>query len=280
MTSKNKGRLLLIGSALLYGLAGVCVKSITWSATSIIAVRSIISLIMLSIYKGNFKLKFTKTNVLGAISMSACGILYVISIKLTTAGTAIVLQYIAPILVFLYDVIFQKRKANLTEIILTFLTFFGCVLTFADSIDMSHVLGNILALLSGVAYAAQIIIMNSAESDSQDVMMISNIICFIVCFPTMFLDTNLVFDANNIIWILILSIFQYGFGNILFSAGIKLVDKVEGSLLLTIEPIFNPIPVAIFCKEKMGPLSIVGSIIVLVSTTLYSVLNNKKVENK
>ena len=231
---------------------------------------------MFSIYKGSFKIKLTKTNVLGAIAMSLCGILYIFAIKLTTAGTAIVLQYIAPILVFLYSVIFQKRKASVVEVVFTFTTFLGCVLSFADTIDMSHLLGNILALLSGFAFAAQIIIMNRKDSDSQDAMMLANIICFIVCFPTLFFDSNLVFDAKNIIWILVLSIFQYGLGNILFSIGIKYVDKIEGSLLLTIEPIFNPIPVAILCNEKMGPLSILGFIIVIISTTCYSIFSNRK----
>lgn len=276
MENKTKGRILLILAALFWGLAGVCVKSLSWSPTSIIAVRSIISLIMLGIYKGGFKIKLTKTNILGAMAMSACGILYIFSIKLTTAGTAIVLQYIAPILVFLYTVIFQKKKASPIEVILTFTTFLGCVLSFADSIDMTHLLGNILAILSGFAFATQIIIMNREDSDSQDAMMLSNLICFIICFPTLFFDEGLVFDAKNIIWILILSIFQYGLGNILFSIGIKLVDKIEGSLLLTIEPIFNPIPVAIFCNEKMGPISILGFVIVLISTTSYSIINDRK----
>lgn len=273
--SKTKGRLLLVFAALFWGLAGVCVKSISWSATSIICIRSIISLIMLSIYKKSIKIKFSKNNILAAIFMSSCSILYIFAIKLTTAGTAIVLQYIAPILVFLYAVIFQKRKANILELILTLTTFLGCVLSFADNIDMTHLLGNILALLSGFAFAGQIIIMNRQDSDSQDAMMLSNLLCFVLFLITIFFDTNLVFDSKNIIWILILSIFQYGLGNILFSIGIKMVDKIEGSLLLTIEPIFNPIPVAIICNEKMGPLSILGSIVVIVSTTLYSIISNK-----
>lgn len=268
----NLGRLFIVLTALLWGLAGVCVKSITWSSFSLMAVRSVISLLMLSAVKKSFKAKLSKTNILGAVAMSATGILYVEAIKLTTAGTAIVLQYIAPILVFLYAVIFQKRKAKLSEAVITLAVFGGCVLSFADSLDPTRIVGNILGLLSGITFAAQIIIMNNENSDSDDCLYLSNIISFAICFPLMFFDKNLSFDLKNIVWVLILGIFQYGLANILFSRGIKRVDKIEGSLLLTIEPIFNPIPVAVFCGEKMGKLAICGFAVVVFFVTLYGLL--------
>ena len=266
------GRLLIVMTAVLWGLAGVCVKSITWNSFSLMAARSLISLIMLSAVKKSFKAKLTKANVFGALSMSATGILYIASIKLTTAGTAIVLQYIAPILVFLYTVLFQKRKAKFSEALITLAVFGGCVLSFADSLDPTRIFGNILGVLSGVTFAAQIIIMSSENSNSDDCLYISNIISFLLCFPFMFFDKNLSFDAKNITWIIILGVFQYGLANILFGRGIKRVDKVECSLLLTIEPIFNPIPVAIFCGEKMGKLAIIGFSVVVFFVTVYGLL--------
>ena len=268
---KAQGRLLIICTALLWGLAGICVKSITWNSMSIVTVRCFISLIMLFIFKRSLKLKITKANLLGGLAMSVTGIMYIMAIKLTTAGTAIVLQYSAPILVFLYAVIFKGRKAKAAEVILTFCVFAGCVLSFAGSLDFTHVLGNLIALGSGFTYAVQIIIMNSNACDSLDTSIISNIICIIICLPFMLAD-NLVFDVNNIVWLLIIGVFQYGLPNILFSRGIKLTDSVEASLLLTIEPVFNPIPVAIFCGEYMDAPAIAGSVIVIISIALYTLL--------
>lgn len=269
----NIGRLLMVTTAVLWGLAGVCVKSIEWSSMSLMAARSIISLAMLLVVKRSFRVRFTKSNVLGAVMMSATGILYVESIKLTTAGTAIVLQYIAPILVFLYSVLFQKKKAKLIEALITIAVFLGCLLSFADSLDPTRIIGNLFGLASGVTFAGQIIIMNSKDSDSEDCLLISNMISFLFCLPFLFFDSSLVFDSKNIIWVLILGVFQYGMANILFSKGIKKVDKVEASLILTIEPIFNPIPVAIICGEKMGALAILGSAIVIVFVSLYGIVS-------
>lgn len=268
----NTGRLLMALTAVLWGLAGVCVKSISWSSLSLMAARSIISLTMLFIVKRSVKVKLTKTNILGAVMMSATGILYVQSIKLTTAGTAIVLQYIAPILVFLYSVIFQKKKAKPVEALITLAVFGGCVLSFADSLDPTRIIGNLLGLASGVTFAGQIIVMNSEQSDSDDCLLISNALSFLICVPFAFFDKSLVFDVKNVMWVLILGVFQYGLANILFSKGIKKVDKIEASLILTIEPIFNPIPVAIICHEKMGALAVIGSAVVIIFVTLYGLL--------
>lgn len=266
------GRLLMAATAILWGLAGVCVKSITWSSFSLMTVRSLISLLMLAAVKKSFKAEVNKTNILGALAMSATGILYVESIKLTTAGTAIVLQYIAPILVFLYSVVFQKRKAKLSEAMITLAVFGGCVLSFADSLDPTRIAGNVLGILSGITFAAQIIIMNDKNSNSDDCLYLSNITSLVFCLPFMFFDKGLSFDKTNIVWVLILGVFQYGLANILFSRGIKRVDKIEGSLILTIEPIFNPIPVAIICGEKMGKLAIAGFAVVVTFVTLYALL--------
>ena len=268
---KAAGRILILCTALLWGLTGVCVKSISWSAMSIVAVRCFISLIMLLIVKRSVRIRFTKTNLLAALMMSVTGILYVLAVKLTTAGTAIVLQYIAPILVFLYSVFFRKKKPWFMEVILTAAVFAGCVLSFADSLDFTRLLGNILAVASSVTYAAQIILMNRSECDTQDCTLISNGISFLVCLPFLFTDT-LVFDFKNIFWLLILAVFQYGIPNILFSIGIKKIDSVEASLLLCIEPVFNPIPVAIFCGEHMGTTAIIGSAVVIISVALYGLL--------
>ena len=277
---RTTGRIQIAFAAMLWGLAGVCVKSITWGAMSLMAARSVISLIMLAIVKRSVKVRWTKTNLLGAVMMSATGMLYVQSIKMTTAGTAIVLQYVAPILVFLYSVLFKKRKVRFAEVLITLAVFGGCVLSFADSLDPTRLVGNLLGLASGFTFAAQIIVMNSAESDSNDCLFLSNILSFLVCIPFVFTDSTISFDRKNILWVLILGVFQYGLGNILFGKGIQKIDRVEASLLLTIEPIFNPIPVAIFCGERMGTLALIGSAVVIGFVTLYSLLPQQTAPTK
>ena len=268
---KHIGRLQLLGAALLWGLAGVCVKSVTWSPMPIVAVRSIVSLLLLFAIKGSFRLRINKPNLFGALMMGATSVLYIFAIKLTTAGTAIVLQYMAPILVFLFCVIFRHRKAKPIQVLLTLAVFAGCVLSFLDNLDFSHVLGNLLALTSAFTFAGQILIMKDEHCQTQDSMILGNLICFLAALPFCF-GAPLDWSLKNLFWLGVLAVFQYGLANILFASGIKKTDPVEASLLLSIEPVFNPIPVAIFCGEKMSALAIVGAALVIVSVTLYNVL--------
>lgn len=269
---KNKGRLLILSTALLWGLAGVCVKSVSWGALSISAVRSVISLLMVFAVKREFRVNLSRINLWGGLTFCLTGVLYVAAIKLTTAGTAIVLQYIAPILVFLFEVVFRGKKPRPWEILLTLSVFFGIVLSFFDAIDMTRIVGNLLGLLSGVFYASHIILMNAPESNADDCVAVGNVLSILLCTPFLFFDTALVFDVRNVVWILVLGVFQYGLPNILFAKGCTLLDDVECSLLLTIEPIFNPILVALVCGERMGLPAVVGAAIVIASVTLYSLI--------
>lgn len=270
--SRTKGRLLVMGTAMLWGLSGVCTKSIAWGSLSIVCISSIISFFMMAISKKSIRLHVTKENLIGGLMLGLTNILAISAIKLTTAGTAIVLQYVSPILVFLYEIIFHHKKPKMWEVILTGLAFSGIVMSFADSMDMTRLLGNIIALGSGFTVSAYVIIMNGNNSDSADCTALGNLQAFIITLSFMLTDSKLTFDRTNIIWVLIFSVVQCGLANILFAKGCKLVSSIECSLLLTLEPILNPIYVFFVTGERMGKLAIVGAVVVIVAATLYSIM--------
>ena len=269
---KIKGRLLIMATGLLWGLAGVCVKSIPWNSMSIMASRCAIGTVMLGINKKSFRVRLNKKTLLGALMVSAMGLLYMMAIKLTTAATAIVLQYVAPILVFLFSVVFQKRRPKLYETLIVLAVFGGCVLSFSDKLDGGHLLGNLLGLLSGFALAGQIIIFSDPRADSNEGMYFSNILSFLTCAPFLFFDKALALSPQIVMWVLILGVFQYGLANICYARGCHKIDQIETSLLLTLEPIFNPIPVWLVTGEKMGPRALAGFFIVIAAVTLYGLL--------
>lgn len=279
-SEQNIGRVFIILTALLWGLAGVCVKSIPWNSMSIMASRCFIGIIMLGAVNKSLSVKCNKKTVFGAVMMSLTGILYMMAIKLTTAATAIVLQYTAPVFVFLYTVIFKKAKPKLYEIISILVVFGGCLLSFAEDLfaaganmDLPYkTLGNLLGLASGITFAAQIIVFNEKDSDSSKGMYVSNFMSFIFCLPFMFFDKNMAFSPKIIFWVLVLGVFQYGLANIFYSKGCQKISKLECSLLLTIEPIFNPIPVFFVTGEKLGALALTGFFVVIFGITAYAVL--------
>lgn len=287
LSEQNKGRILIIMTAVLWGLAGVCVKSIPWNPMSIMAARCFIGIIMLGIANRSLSIKCNKRTVFGAVMMSLTGILYMASIKLTTAATAIVLQYTAPLFVFLYTALFKKVKPKLYEIIAIIVVFAGCCLSFSQDLFVSGTnaalphksLGDLLGLASGLTFAAQIVAFNEKNADSSKGMLAGNCMSFVFCLPFMFFDKNMAFSPRIIFWVLVLGIFQYGFANIFYAKGCQRISKLECSLLLTIEPIFNPIPVFLVTGERLGALELAGFFVVIIGITAYALLPAMKKGN-
>ena len=275
LTEQTKGRFYIVSAALFWGLAGVCVKSIPWSPFSIMAVRCAISILIIGAGRRSFKLTVNKKTLLGAVAESLTGILYMSAIKRTTAATAIVLQYTAPVLVFLYTILVKKLRPRLRDVIIILAVFGGCALSFADDLAPGNLLGNLLGLASGFTFAGQIILFSDKEADAGSGVLLSNLISMIVCFPVLFFDKNLDLSARTIVWVLVLGIFQYGMANLCFSRGCTRLSETETSLLLTIEPIFNPIPVWLVTGEMPGPLALIGFVIVIAGVTAHTIVSGR-----
>ena len=272
LSERNKGRLLMISAALLWGLAGVCVKSIPWNPLSIMAARSFISALIIAASRRSLRLRVNRRTAFGAVMESLTGILYMSSIKLTTAATAIVLQYSAPIFVFLFTVVVQKKKPGLVRTLIVFTVFGGCALSFLDGIDPTRVVGNLLGLASAITYTGQIVAFSDPKADAAGGIMLSNLLSFAVTLPFTFFDKNLVFDAKTLFWVLVLGVFQFGLANLCYSRGCQRLSETETSLLLSIEPIFNPIPVMLVIGEVPGVLAVIGFVLVIAGVAFYTVL--------
>ncbi len=68
---------------------------------------------------------------------------------------------------------------------------------------------------------------------------------------------------------LVLGIFQVGLAYIFFSLGLRRTPAVTASLISGLEPVLNPLWVALFYGERITPLSLIGAVIVLVSILFY-----------
>lgn len=222
------------------------------------------------------KFTFNSTVLFAAVANTCTSILYSLANKLTTAGNTIVLQFTMPVYVIIISAIIYKKAPTKLEIKTCFLVLLGIVLFFVDSLTAGNSLGNALALVSGVCYAFVFILNSRKSSDPFSAMVLSLFITSIVCLPEL-LKTDITNSSSEVILaVLGLGILQQGFGHIFLSLGIKDIKAVTSALLSGIEPILNPILVAIFYGEMLTPLSIAGAIIVLISITTYNVIVAKK----
>ncbi|MBP5280033.1 MAG: EamA family transporter, partial [Erysipelotrichaceae bacterium] len=73
-----------------------------------------------------------------------------------------------------------------------------------------------------------------------------------------------------------LGIFQAGLGYTLLALGLKRCEPLTGSLVACIEPVLNPILVAIFYGEYMSVHQIIGCVIVIGSIIVYNIYTSRK----
>lgn len=279
-TRKKFGNVYIILAALLWSTAGVCVKYIPWSAYSIACFRSICGAITFCIVMRKPHITFNRWNIAGALAMFLTGVLYMSAIKLTTAANAIVLQYTAPILIILYNTIFEHRKPSRLDLIITACVIAGCVLAFSDQFEGGGMLGNLLALASGVTFAGLMIINRKPQTDAMESQLLGNLLSVFILMPFLLTDRAVVFDWRIIGAALFLGFFQYGLAHVCFGIGIKRTEPVTASIISTLEPICSPLWVFLLLGEKPGTLALIGFAIVLSATAVYNILLVRGVKSR
>ena len=88
------------------------------------------------------------------------------------------------------------------------------------------------------------------------------------------------FSLPTLLLLAALGIFQAGAGYSLLTAGLRLCEPLADSLVASIEPVLNPILVAIFYKEYVSARTMLGAFIVIASIAFYNILSLKAAEDE
>jgi drug/metabolite transporter (DMT)-like permease len=107
---------------------------------------------------------------------------------------------------------------------------------------------------------------NAAPLDS---VLMGNLMS-VVLIPLIFFDAQVTFDVMPWMLLLIMGIFQLGFGYIFFALGIEKISATQSNVIATLEPILNPIWVYIFLGEPLTWYALLGGLFVLSSIVFYN----------
>jgi drug/metabolite transporter (DMT)-like permease len=205
---------------------------------------------------------FNGMTFVNGIFYAAILILFVIATKLTTAANAIFLQYTAPIYVLIFEPLINKTEFKRINVITIFVCFVGMILFFMGELSFKHIEGNIVALLSGIAFAAFLIGMRNNKHEYQfSTIFYGNIIITLICLPMFGAIEAL--KMTDLIMVASLGIIQIGIAYAIFTYGLKRVFAIEASLIGMIEPVLNPVWVMIWYGEIPSFPAIIGGIIII-----------------
>jgi len=268
--SNYKGPLYMAAASFCWSLGGLCLKFVPWNVLSIIGLRALLAAVVFAIFRKSVKVKLTRGNILAAVFLSGTTILFVFANRLTTAAAAVTLQFTAPAFILLIHFILYRKKPKLSEVLAVLVTVLGMLLFFADDLDTGHMLGNVLAVFSGLTFACVFVCNRRPDTQPEHSIMLGFLINTVLWTPFAFFDSSITADIVPWAFILLMGVVQVGLAYVFFNIGIKTTPALLGCLIVALEPVLNPVWVAIFTDERPGRFALIGGIVIVLTVVAYN----------
>ena len=257
--------ILLITAALMWSLGGIFIKLVDLNPMGIAGIRSLGAAVVLLIYIKKPRWYWNRYFLTGVLAYTAMVVLYVLSIRLTTAANAIFLEFTAPIYVVAFSYFLLNEKINRFDMLTMVIIFLGMGLFFMDELTFYGFWGNIMALVAGVCLALVTVLIRKEKESAFEIVFYGNVLTSIICFTFIIEGLS---KSTQLDWLIIfgLGIFQLGIPYILYTTALKYVPALDAILVGMLEPILNPIWVYIFIGEAMGEWAFIGGALVIIGT--------------
>ncbi len=251
----------IAGTALGYSLQGVTLKFISCSPLAFNGMEKLLCFIFLGMARRSFRIRFSKEAIPGAIFLYLSSVLFMAANKMTTAANAVILQYTNPIFVILISGLFLHHKIRKKDVLFVCAMMGGMVLFFLDDIGVGSMLGNGIAILSGVAMALSNVYAHHGKADVGEYAMINCMISMAVgLLSALFFPPHLTWQTAG--GAAFYGIFCSGLPLWLFSRGAPRVRPLEISMLLMLEPVCGPLWVALIVGELPGKMALAGAAVI------------------
>jgi drug/metabolite transporter (DMT)-like permease len=184
--------------------------------------------------------------------------------KITTAANAIVLQYTAPLFVFAIVHFAFREKIEPASWISLLIGMAGVGVICIGSVGEPEAAGVAMALLSGVLFAIYMSTLRFLKSVGAGTLtFLNNLGCSLLLLP--FVHSELTVSPAQLALVAAMGIVQLGIPYWLFSKAVERVPVQEASLIVLVEPVLNPIWVALAVGELPSFATMTGGAFILSS---------------
>ena len=291
---KNQSKLLFILSMLIFGSIGIFRKYIPLSSSVIAFSRGFIGVLFLLVLILLKKDKLNKKSIkdklwLLIISGSFIGLNWVFlfeSYKYTSVATATLCYYMAPIFVMIASTFLFKERLSLINVVCILIALIGMV--FVSGVietgfnDKNTLIGVIYGLLAALLYASVIIInkfMKPIPSIDKTVMQL--LFSVVILIPYILIGQEfrgMIINLEIILLLLIVGVVHTGLAYALYFDSMKGLKTQSIAILSYIDPVVAIILSALILKENMSIFAIIGAVLILGSTFINEMINNRKIE--
>lgn len=287
--SKFTGYVLIISAATMWGLAASAAKFLfnkSFDVFLVVQTRSLISCVVLwifffsfkrsSIRKLNFKQLYPFA-LLGIFGIAGSNWTYYKAMQLTNVSTAIILQYTAPILVMLYEVIRKRDTLSPYNVSALALSLIGCYLTvggYFAFIGHLNIEGLLWAILSAFVFAffnvygKGILTKYTAWTGMLYSITFTSLFWFFFRPPWTFISSEISIHDWGVLFIFAMCSILIPYS--LYFQGLKRIQSSHAIIIATLEPIVASVSAAFIVNELLSGWQYLGATCVIAAIIILS----------
>ncbi len=273
LTPAVQARVYLLLGAALWSSGGFFIKEIDAGASSITFFRSLFAAMLLApLVRGRHPPRRGDIAVSIVLFALLLG-LYVGSTKATTAANAIFLQYTAPLYVIAFGPWLLGERLISRDVAPFAICLGGIIVLFAGNQGSGDALGLWMGAGSGFFYGLFLLWLRRMRY--ADAIAVTFVNCLGVAVLFALIPASWDVGLEDIGLLLVMGAVQFALPYVLFTRGLRDVPSSEASIIALIEPVLNPLWVALFFGENPTLATLIGGAVIIFGLALrYAVLRS------
>jgi drug/metabolite transporter (DMT)-like permease len=285
MQPHTLARLRLAGAAVLFSTGGAAIKAAQFTSWQVASLRSGVAAVALLALLPAARRGWSWRAALVGVAYATTLTLFVLANKLTTSADTIFLQSTAPLYLLVLGPWLLHEPVRPRDLVLMAVVAAGLLFFFLGSerplaTAPDPVRGNVLAALSGVAWAFTVVglrwlgqVERRGGGTAMAAVVIGNLLaCAGGLVHALPLGSH---PPRDWVTILYLGVFQIGLAYVLVTGALRQLRAFEASMILLIEPALNPLWTWAVHGEVPGAWALLGGLIILGATTLKTWLDTR-----
>jgi drug/metabolite transporter (DMT)-like permease len=270
--SRAAGVAMLIAASAMWSLSGVVVKVVRIDSIAFAFWRSAAAaaVMLLLLPLGRGKLPPLKWMLASAALYTLVVTLLITSMSVSTAATGILLQYTAPLFCAVFARVFLGRRIEIRTLAAMTVAGIGITTMIIGGWKGDNWAGPFCGLLSGAAFGALILVLEKIDraagrANPFAIVLCNNAGAALILLPICLTTGVLHVRAWQLGLVAATGAVQLAIPYVLFQLALRRVRPVDASLLILLEPVLNPIWVALATSERPDRFTLAGGAAILVA---------------
>lgn len=269
--SRAIGIALLIVTSILWSISGVAVKLAEMNPLAFAFYRSLfaaLALVLLLPWSKGLR-PMGRWMFITVVFYAAVVALLITAMTMETAAKGILLQYSGPVFCALFAWLFQRRRIPGRSVVAILIASIGVVIMIFGGEGLSGWKGPAAGMASGICFGALILLLEKVDrsaggkADPIWIVFVNNAGSALLLLPLCLWQDALPLTQLQLYSIIGIGAVQLALPYVLFQFALRRVHPVEASLLVLLEPVLNPVWVALLTSERPDMATIIGGIAIL-----------------